>query len=38
LVQGGLTWNVLVSAYVIIGVIAVVAFSAALMQFRKVIG
>jgi hypothetical protein len=27
----------LVSAYVIIGVIAVVAFSVALLQFRKVI-
>jgi ABC-2 type transport system permease protein len=37
LVQGGLTWNVLVSAYVIIGVIAIVAFSMALLQFRKVI-
>ena len=37
LVQGGLTTNNLVSAYLVIGVIAVAAFTATLVQFRKVI-
>jgi ABC-2 type transport system permease protein len=37
LIQGGLTWGTFVSAYVIIGLIAVVTFAATLYQFRKVI-
>lgn len=36
-VQGGLTWNTVVSAYTVIGVIALVTFSVTLLQFRKVI-
>ena len=37
LVQGGLTWSTLVSAYTAIGLIALVAFVATLYQFRKVV-
>lgn len=37
LVQGGLTWNALASAYAVIGVIALVTLSITLFQFRKVI-
>jgi ABC-2 type transport system permease protein len=37
LVLGGLTLNTLVSAYTLIGLIAVVTFAATLYQFRKVI-
>jgi ABC-2 type transport system permease protein len=37
LIQGGLTWSTLVSAYAAIGLIAVVTFAATLYQFRKVI-
>lgn len=37
LVQGGLTWGTTVSAYGIIGAIALIAFAATLYQFRKVI-
>ena len=37
LVQGGLTWSTLVSAYTAIGLIALVAFAATLYQFRKVV-
>ncbi len=37
LVQGGLTLSTLASAYALIGVIALVTFSAALYQFRKVV-
>ena len=37
LVQGGLTWSTLVSAYTAIGLIAIVAFAATLYQFRKVV-
>ena len=37
LVQGGLTWGTLVSAYVVIGLIAFVTIAATLYQFRKVI-
>jgi ABC-2 type transport system permease protein len=37
LVIGGLTLNTLVSAYALIGIIAVVTFAATLYQFRKVI-
>jgi len=36
-VQGGLTWSTTVSAYVAIGLIALVTISATLYQFRKVI-
>ena len=35
--QGGLTWSGAISAYAIIGAIALVAFSVTLFQFRKVI-
>jgi ABC-2 type transport system permease protein len=37
LVQGGLTWNTLVSAYTVVGSIALVTISATLYLFRKVI-
>jgi ABC-2 type transport system permease protein len=37
LVQGGLTWSSVVSAYSVIGLIALAAFAATLYQFRKVI-
>jgi ABC-2 type transport system permease protein len=37
LVQGGLTWGTTISAYGVIGAIAIVAFAATLYQFRKVI-
>ena len=37
LVQGGLTWSSLVSAYAVIGLIAVVTFAADIYQFRKVV-
>lgn len=37
LVQGGLTLSTLASAYVLIGIIAIVTFAATLYQFRKVI-
>lgn len=37
LVQGGLTWSSAVTAYSVIGGIAIVAFAATLYQFRKVI-
>jgi ABC-2 type transport system permease protein len=37
LVQGGLTWSTLVSAYAMIGFIALVTITATLYQFRKVI-
>ena len=36
LIQGGLTWSTLASAYIIIGLIAAVAFAATLYQFRKI--
>ena len=38
LVNGGLNLSTLASAYVMIGVIAVVTFAATLYQFRKVVG
>jgi ABC-type multidrug transport system permease subunit len=37
LVQGGLTWGTLASAYMVIGFIAFVTIAATLYQFRKVI-
>jgi len=37
LVQGGLTFSTLASAYALIGIIAIVTFAATLYQFRKVI-
>lgn len=37
LVQGGLTTNTFVSAYAVIGLIAIVSFSATLYLFRKVV-
>jgi ABC-type multidrug transport system permease subunit len=37
LIQGGLTWNEMASAYGVIGLLAVVAFTATLYQFRKVV-
>jgi ABC-2 type transport system permease protein len=37
LVQGGLTWSTIVSAYAVIGFIALVTIAATLYQFRKVI-
>ena len=37
LIQGGLTWNTLASAYTVIGLLAVVAFAATLYQFQKVV-
>ena len=37
LVQGGLAWSTVVSAYSVIGFIAIVSFAATLYQFRKVI-
>ncbi len=37
LVQGGLTWSTLLSAYAAIGIIALVTFAATLYQFRKVV-
>jgi ABC-2 type transport system permease protein len=37
LIQGGLTWNAIASAYTVIGLLAVVAFAATLYQFRKVV-
>jgi ABC-2 type transport system permease protein len=37
LVQGGLTWNTLASAYTVIGLLAVVAFAVTLYQFRKAV-
>jgi len=37
LVQGGLTWSAFVSAYIVIGIIAVVTIATTLYQFRKVI-
>ena len=37
LVQGGLTWSSLLSAYAVIGLIAVATFAATLYQFRKVV-
>jgi len=37
LVQGGLTGSTVVSAYLVIGFIAIVSFAATLYQFRKVI-
>jgi ABC-2 type transport system permease protein len=38
LVLGGLTWSTAVTAFVVIGLIAVAAFAATLYQFRRVIG
>jgi ABC-2 type transport system permease protein len=37
LIQGGLTWSTLVSAYAVIGLMAIVTFTVTLYQFRKVI-
>jgi ABC-2 type transport system permease protein len=37
LIQGGLTWSMFASTYAVIGLMAIVAFAAALYQFRKVI-
>jgi ABC-2 type transport system permease protein len=37
LIQGGLTWSTFVSAYILIGLMAIVTFAATLYQFRKVI-
>ncbi|MGD0449690.1 MAG: ABC transporter permease [Candidatus Bathyarchaeia archaeon] len=37
LVQGGLAWGTFASAYLVIGLLAVVALSATLYQFRKVV-
>jgi ABC-2 type transport system permease protein len=37
LIQGGLTWNTFASAYSVIGLMAIVTFSATLYQFKKVI-
>ena len=37
LVQGGLTWGTVVSAYSVIGLIALAAMAATLYQFRKVV-
>ena len=37
LVQGGLTWSSLLSAYAVIGLIAVATFATTLYQFRKVV-
>jgi ABC-2 type transport system permease protein len=37
LVQGGLTWSTLASAYMVIGFIALATIAATLYQFRKVI-
>jgi ABC-2 type transport system permease protein len=37
LIQGGLTWSTFVSAYAVIGLMAIVTFSVTLYQFRKVI-
>ena len=37
LVQGGLTWGAVVSAFLVIGAIAVAAFAATLYQFRRVV-
>ena len=37
LVLGGLSWSTVVSAYSVIGFIAIVSFAATLYQFRKVI-
>ena len=37
LVQGGLAWSTVASAYSVIGFIAIVSFAATLYQFRKVI-
>jgi len=38
LVQGGLNWNTLASAYVIMAVIAFAGFLATIVQFRKAVG
>ena len=38
LVQGGLNWNTLASAYVIMAVIALAGFLATIIQFRKAVG
>jgi len=38
LVQGGLNWNTLASAYVIMAVIALAGFLATIVQFRKAVG
>jgi len=38
LVQGGLNWNTLASAYVIMAVIALLGFLATIVQFRKAVG
>jgi len=37
LIQGGLTWGSFASAYIVIGLLTVVALSATLCQFRKVV-
>ncbi|HML02854.1 MAG TPA: ABC transporter permease [Candidatus Bathyarchaeia archaeon] len=37
LIQGGLTWSTFISAYSVIGIMAIVTFAATLYQFRKVI-
>jgi ABC-2 type transport system permease protein len=37
LIQGGLTWGSFASAYIVIGLLAFVALSATLYQFRKVV-
>ena len=37
LIQGGLTWSTLVSAYTAIGIIAIATFAATWYQFRKVV-
>jgi len=37
LIQGGLTWSTFVSAYAVIGLMAILTFAATLYQFRKVL-
>jgi len=37
LIQGGLTWNTFLVAYAVIGLMALLTFTATLFQFRKVI-
>ncbi|MGD0644783.1 MAG: ABC transporter permease [Candidatus Bathyarchaeia archaeon] len=37
LVEGGLTWSTFVSAYAVIGLMAILTFAATLYQFRKVV-
>jgi ABC-2 type transport system permease protein len=37
LIKGGLTWSTFASAYLVIGIIAILTFAATLYEFRKVI-